>query len=63
MPPHTRLPVPLMALARGQAEILLSMVAKTASSEAAPIWQRALALEACRVVASDPAGLRLLFSR
>jgi len=50
------------AVLRTECEILLSMLARMAASEAAPICQRALALEACRVVASDPHGLRALFT-
>ena len=50
------------AVLRTECEILLSMLVKTAAAEASPLWHRALALEACRVVSADPPGLYALFA-
>ena len=50
------------AVLRTECEILLSMLVKTAAAEASPLWHRALALEACRVVSADPPGLYSLFA-
>ena len=38
------------------------MLAKCASTDSLPVWQRGLALEACRVTLSDSSLLRTLYS-